>query len=260
MKRRVCGRWGRALARIAGIALAAGLMPAGWPTAALAQDDHGFRFVRIRYGDDGGSRGGNRGGFGRRGFGRAPWAHDWDTADLNFHTALERTTRIHVNGEPIVLTLSDPRIFEHPVLYICEPGYWTMSDEEAANLREYLNRGGFVLFDDFRSMREWEWFAQQMRLVLPDTEPTQIPPDHPIWEIYYSIDPVAAPSLVSGYAGLTDADEYHAYFDENGRMIALACYNQDIGDGWEWPEDNINQASTISFQMGINFLIYALTH
>jgi hypothetical protein len=43
-------------------------------------------------------------------------------------------------------------------------------------------------------------------------------------------------------------------------MVALMCYNQDIGDGWEWPERNFEDASTTAFQMGINFLMYALTH
>ena len=57
-----------------------------------------------------------------------------------------------------------------------------------------------------------------------------------------------------------DDDTYIAYFDSNGRIVALACYNQDIGDGWEYPERSLGDASTISFQMGINFLIYALTH
>jgi hypothetical protein len=99
-----------------------------------------------------------------------------------------------------------------------------------------------------------------MKLLFPDKEPEEIAPDHPIWSIYYDIDPVAAPSLVSGYAGSTDADRYMAYFDDKGRMMALANRNQDIGDGWEWPEQNFQDASTVSFQMGINFVMYALTH
>ncbi len=55
-------------------------------------------------------------------------------------------------------------------------------------------------------------------------------------------------------------DRYMAYFDDKGRMMALANHNQDIGDGWEWPNRNFDNASTISFQMGINFVMYALTH
>ena len=51
-----------------------------------------------------------------------------------------------------------------------------------------------------------------------------------------------------------------AYFDDSGRLVALANHNQDIGDGWEYPDRDFENASTVSFQMGINFVMYALTH
>lgn len=214
------------------------------------QTDHGFRFVRIQY-DAGGPGWLVRGG--------DPWSHDYPRAELHFYEALERTTAIRTERPPLVLRLDDRRIFEHPVLYLCEPGYWEVSDEEAENLRAYLERGGFILFDDFRGVREWDQLERQLQRVLPGTAPVEITPDHFIWSIYYEIDPVAAPSLVSG--GFSqEEDRYFGLFDDDGRMMALMCYNQDIGDGWEWPERNFEDASTISFQMGINFLMYALTH
>ena len=210
--------------------------------------DHGFTFVRIRYESTG------------RGWrGRDTWRHDYPTAELNFYEALERTTRVHVEGPPLVLELNDDRIFEHPVLYLCEPGWWQATEDEAKRLGEYLNRGGFILFDDFRGEREWRSFIAQMDRVLPDRAPVEIMPDHPVWDIYYSVDPVEAPSNVSGGYGKYE-DRYLGFFDDEGRMMALICYNQDIGDGWEWPDRNLEDASTISFQMGVNFLIYALTH
>lgn len=218
-----------------------------------AQDDHGFRFVRIKYdnaADGWRSRGGD------------PWRHDYPRAELHFYEALERTTQIYIEGPPLVLTLADDRIFEYPVLYLCEPGYWTMNGDELTNLREYLLRGGFILFDDFRGEREWGRLRSELDRLFPDREPVEIPPDHFIWSIYYEIDPVAAPSLVSGNFGFRGEfeDQYFAIFDDDGRMMALLCYNQDIGDGWEWPEYNLQQASTTAFQMGVNFLLYALTH
>ena len=99
-----------------------------------------------------------------------------------------------------------------------------------------------------------------MKRVFPDLEPEEISPDHPIWDIYFDVDPVAAPSLVSRREYDQGEDRYMAYFDDKGRMMALANHNQDIGDGWEWPDRNFQNASTISFQMGINFVMYALTH
>lgn len=223
---------------------------------AKAQTDHGFRFVRIQYGESGNN---DSGGWGRRR--GAQWAHDWPTAERNLHLALDRTTEIYVEGDPIVLRLGDDRIFEYPMLYLCEPGFWSMEDGEVENLREYLKRGGFLLFDDFGSEIQWIQMYEEMKRVFPDLEPKELPNDHPIWSIFYDIDPVEAPALVGGRGYFTKYDDtYLGYFDENGRLMALALYNQDIGDGWEWPDRNFADASTLSFQMGVNFLIYAFTH
>lgn len=234
--------------------VAAALLLSGIVQEAWAQADYGFRFVRVRF---------ETPGMQQRGWGRGGgpmWAHDYPVAEQNFYIALKRTTTIHVEEPHLVLDLMDPAIFEHPILYLCEPGYWQMTDEEVEQLREYLNRGGFLLFDDFRGDYEWYNLYEQMQRVLPNREPVELPPTHPIWNIYFDVDPVAAPSLVSGYFGTFEYDRYMAYFDDSGRLVALANHNQDIGDGWEYPDRDFENASTVSFQMGINFVMYALTH
>lgn len=211
-----------------------------------------FQFVRIRY-ESIGSR-----------WGRETWAFDYPTAERNLYEAIERTTSLRLGGEPIVLTLEDDRIFEHTVLYLCEPGYWQLREEEAANLKTYFARGGFMIIDDFHDYQaggpQWSNFYYNIKQVFPDLEPVELPPDHPIWSIYYDIDPVEAAST-KDYEGFGKYDDvYYGIFDDDGRMLCIICYNQDIGDGWEWPERNFEDASTVSFQMAINFIMYALTH
>ena len=226
--------------------------------AQVPADEHGFRFVRIRYETVR--------------YARYPtWRYDWPTAEQNLHEAIRRTTKLHLTGEPTVLTLTDPEIFEHPILYLCEPGYWRTNPEEVAQLRTYLTRGGFLIVDDFHDYgdgqtgREWENFYRILKQVFPDREPVELPPDHPIWTIYYDVDPVSALStkLQSGEVPWLDGDDdtYYGVFDDDGRLMVIICYNQDIGDGWEWPGGrNLGEASTVSFQMAINFIYYALTH
>ena len=226
--------------------------------ASIARDGYGFQFVRIRY----------ESGWGRGRRGRT-WAFDYPTAEINLHEAIRRTTELTLEGEPLVLSLDDDRIFEFPILYLCEPGYWITNDVEVENLKKYFARGGFMIIDDFhdygdgRVGPEWENFYNNIKQVFPDREPVELPPEHPIWSIYYDIDPVAALStkLQGGEVPWLDFDDdtYYGIFDDNGRMMAVICYNQDIGDGWEWPR-NIAEASTVSFQMAINFILYALTH
>ncbi len=217
----------------------------------------GFRFVRIRYQSIG------------RWNGRT-WAYDYPRAEQHLYEALERTTGIYLEGPPIVLDLTDQRIFDYPVLYLCEPGYWDASEEEIENLRTYLDRGGFIIIDDFHDAgggtfgREWENFYRILKRIFPDREPEELPNDHPIWSIYYDIDPLAAVStkIETGQTPWLDSDDdtYFGIFDDKGRLVMIVCYNQDIGDGWEWPEYNLANASTVSFQMAINFIVWALSH
>ena len=220
-----------------------------------------FRFVRIKY----------ESLYGRRyGWGLGPWAYDYPKAERNLHMAIERTTEIPLAGEPIVLTFQDKEIFHHPILYLCEPGYWKLPDEDIEPIRDYLDRGGFLIIDDFHDDGdgqlgpEWYNFYDNLKRIYPDREPVELTPDHPIWTIFYDIDPYNALSTKrqSGEVPWLDIDDdtYYGVFDEKGRMVMVICYNQDIGDGWEWPERNMGEASTVSFQMAINFIMYALSH
>lgn len=228
--------------------------------AQTSGDNLGFRFVRVRYDDYPGRRW------------REAWATDYPTAEQNLHRAIELTTGLYLEGPPIVLRLTDDRIFEHPVLYLTEPGYWMSNEEEAANLRKYLDRGGFLIIDDFHDYGrghvgpQWNNMYENIKRVYPDREPVELTADHPIWSVYYDIDPDAAMSTKNGGRGGYRMrfgpldDIYYGIFDDNERMVIAISYNQDIGDGWEWPDRNLADASTVSFQMAINFIIYALTH
>lgn len=222
-----------------------------------AQDDLGFRFVRVKYDSNRGGR-----GWGYRG--RGTWATDWPTSDLNLHEAIERTTEIQLLGQPLVYSFQDTAIFEYPVLYITEPGYWQTNDREVKSMQRYFARGGFMIIDDFHDFGgfgpQWYNMYNNIKQVFPDKEPVRLPNDHPIWSIYYDIDPIEAASTKPRFSRYDD--QYFAIYDDNGRMMCVICYNQDIGDGWEHPFGRrvLAEASTVSFQMGINFIIYALTH
>lgn len=191
------------------------------------------------------------------------WATDYPAAEQNLHTAIEITTNIKLDGPPIVLPLTDVKINEYPVLYLTEPGYWLTNEEEVVALRRYLERGGFIIIDDFHDrgnqrFSQWDNFYDNIKQVFPDREPTEMKADHPIWSIYFDIDPDLAPSTKPNFG--SDEDRYYAIYDDDGRIMVVICYNQDIGDGWEWPNRNTLDESSVSFQMAINFIVYALSH
>src|SRR5688572_33195544 len=136
--------------------------------------DGRLAFVRLRFAT-------GFGGFGRRGGRELPWAHDYPTADIHMMKIVNELTTVgpHVDGSNIY-SLDDPELMNHPVAYMSEPGFWSVSDEEAKGLRTYLLKGGFIIFDDFRG-RDWWNLEEQMKHVLPEGRFVEIDASHPIF-------------------------------------------------------------------------------
>jgi len=121
--------------------------------------DGRFTFVRVRYGQDY--------GFVSQGL---PWSHDYPAGEQHFMKILNELSYLHPHtDETNILTFDDPEIFKYPVAYLCEPGGWVMTDQEAAGLRTYLQKGGFVIVDDFR-YQHWGNFETQISRVLPEAQ------------------------------------------------------------------------------------------
>lgn len=217
-----------------------------------------FAFVRIQYDS-----------YFRGGFGYGTWAIDFPDADRNFLRGVARLSNIRVMSEPIVLRLDDERIFEYPFLYALEMGrsggaYF--SPLEIANLREYLLRGGFLMVDDFWGTREWENFAASMQGVFPDREIVRLAADHEIFRIYYDTDgPQMIPAL-GNPENIPERDvdhaSVHAIYDDHGRIMVLINWNTDLGDGWEhtYHPRYPTRFANMAYQLGINYLIYSMTH
>jgi len=139
-----------------------------------------FTFSRIRYG-----------GWGFRG--GSSWAHDYPRADEHLSMLMESLTSLNPNLERTnVFDLEDPEIFRHPILYVSEPGFWSISETGARNLREHLLKGGFVIFDDFEA-GQWVNFEAQFRRALPEAEFIEIDARHPVFHVFFEIDDIDVP-------------------------------------------------------------------
>ncbi len=213
------------------------------------EHDHRFAFTRIRYGARVG-----------RGFGG--WEHDYPTADRNFSAILDYITnaRVHLEGSNI-LDLDDPRIFENPVIYMSEPGYWTTDAAEAARLREYLLKGGFIMFDDFDGDAEWQNLVAQMKVVLPEHRFVQLDVTHPIFQCFFGLKTLDIPHpMLPGIQPV-----FLGLFEDNqpsSRMMAVANFNNDIGDYWEWSAEGLygDGPTNDAYRLGVNYLVYEMTH
>jgi hypothetical protein len=214
-----------------------------------------FTFLRLVYS-----------GTGWRG---SSWAVDYPKADLQFLYALQKLSDFTFVGTTNkALPLSDPEIFRYPFIYAVEVGHLFFSDQEAVQLREYLERGGFLVVDDFHGPAEWHYFYQQIKKVFPEYEPVELPADHPIFHCYYDIDNlIQVPGYHSVRSGRTwEKGGYEAKYmgieNEEGRLMVMINHNVDLGDAWEWAEQEAypREYATLAFQLGINYIIYAMTH
>ena len=241
-----------------------GLAPAAatqWHDDFNTPYDSKYHFVRVRY--DGG--GGGFGGF-RRGRRGGTWSHDYPRAERNFLQILKETTYVGTQAEGSnVLTFDDPELLKYPIAYIVEVGYWHPSDEEVRALGEYLLKGGFLIVDDTRDERGFEYrnFAAHMERALPGLTLVPLAHDHDIFDSFFRVDPLAVVSHPI-YGPPLDI-QYYAIFEDNDpekRMLVVFNFNNDIAEYWEYSDqgyvsiDLTNEA----FKLGVNYIVYAHTH
>ena len=198
---------------------------------------------------------------GRRRGGRNPgWRHDYPRAEIHLLKILSEVTNIRTNPESfVVVQLHESELMKYPFLYFSEPGTWDITPEEAANLREYLERGGFAIFDDFDGQRDWRVFESCMRAVYPERRFEKLQVEDPIFHCFFDIETLdmVPPNSIRG-----GAPEFLALRDEDGRIQAVANVNNDIGDFWEWSDENVFPVhlSNEAYKLGVNYIVYAMTH
>lgn len=218
------------------------------------------------------------GGFGGRGFrryggnwkdGRSSWTTDYPKADRHLAVALRRLTRVSIRSveQPIDLDDGDD-VFNYPWLYAVEVGHWALTDEQVKRFREYIDRGGFFMCDDFHGTYEWEIFLQSMKRVFPGRPIVDIPDSdaifHTVYDLQHRIQVPGAQYLRSGVTYEQDGYEprWRGIYDEHGRLMVAICHNMDLGDSWEYADDPVydEKFSATSFRIAANYVVYSMTH
>ena len=237
--------------------LAARGVTAGDAPSPIDQPPADFTFVRLIYSGGGGWRRGSS------------WSTDYPKADEQLLYAIRKLTDLSfIRPDSKVLPLTTDEIFEYPFLYAVEVGHMHLSDEEAAQLREYLLRGGFLMVDDFHGSWEWQNFYYEMKRVLPEYQPRDLPLSHPIFHCYFDIDALfQVPGLQFLYSGRTwEKDGRQARYmgieDDTGRVMVMINHNVDLGDAWEWADLQVypRRYVQLAFKLCVNYIVYSMTH
>ena len=228
-----------------------------WGRRNLRYDSRQVSFVRLAW---------TRGTFGGPVFGQGInfWLHEFPRAEQNLMRVLDDFTLVRARTDgSLNLTLDDPSLFNYPIAMMWEPGFWVMTDEQAESLRAYLQKGGFVIFNDFE-LRQWDNFEGQIRRVIPGAQLIALDETHPIFNSFFRIDQIDVPHPINHHLyGFTP--EYFGLFEDNdrtGRLMAVVNYNTNLAEYWQmagtgfFPID----AENIGFQLGVNYMMYGLTH
>jgi hypothetical protein len=199
------------------------------------------------------------------------WYTDYPEMDNNFTSLAQRLTGIDL-AEPVIVDASSPRIFKYPFIYTVEPGQMILGESEAANLREYLTRGGLWFADDFHGDEEFRQFLEQIYRVLPEATLVELNTSHPLFHCFYQIDEIIQVTN-DGIAKCRSCEQWEngptgkdpkvfAIVDGRGRINVLMAWNTDLGDGLEWADDPEypSKYSAYAFKLVMNLIVYATTH
>ncbi len=200
--------------------------------------------------------------------GGTAWTVDYPDGDRTFARLLARLTTIDVRSveQPVNLDDGDD-VFHWPFMISGLVGAWNLTDYQAAKLREYLLKGGFLLCDSFYGLDEWSGFERTLRRVFPDRAIVELPDDHPVFHHPYDIsnERLQIPTwqhLPIGYRSGGAEPHWRAILDDKGRIMVMITFNNDIADGWQHADNPSypRAAGNLSIRMGVNFAVYAMTH
>jgi hypothetical protein len=197
------------------------------------------------------------------------WTMDYPRSDRHLMAGIRRLTRIETRSvEQIVSLDGTGEVYNWPTLYAVEVGHWRLPDDQAAQLREFLLRGGFLMVDDFHGTKEWNTFLDSMRKVFPERPIVELANSDPIFHTVYDLDErfqVPGAQYFDSHQTY-EQDGYQprwrAIYDDKGRVMVAICHNMDLGDAWEWSDDAryYEKWASLAYRIAVNYFVYDLTH
>ena len=195
------------------------------------------------------------------------WAHDYPRTESHFVRILRDISKVRPFVEEgtimggAVVRLDEPALSFYPIAYLSEPGGWNMSEAEVTGLRNYIQRGGFIIFDDIEGSPnpDYDNLIKQWRRAFPNAKPVRLSNQHRIFHSYFSIDLSKIPSKTGLYA-----PEYMGIFEDNDptkRMVAVIDNYADVGELIQFSDEGVDVVpANEAYKLWVNYFVYALSH
>jgi hypothetical protein len=203
--------------------------------------------------------------------GGTSWTQDYPRADRHFAAALRRLTRLSVRSVEQPANPDDLNDFYNwPWMNAGEMGDWKLTPAEAGAIREYLLRGGFMMFDDFWGPEEYGRFDESMKMIFPDRPVVEIADKDAIFHAVYDLDDRVQVlgdwcvhfSMQCQQRAVGTQAHWLGVFDDRNRVMIAISFNNDIGDAWEWADgpQYPEKMAGLAIRIGVNYVIYSMTH
>jgi hypothetical protein len=217
--------------------------------------------------------------------GQPAWAHGYPVAEENLMRIMNEVSYLGAHDEAFnSIRFDDPELGKYPIAYVIEPDWWAITDSEVAALRAYMQKGGFVIVDDFKVrgfrgfgggggaeyLREgnnggggWPSFEAMMKQVMPEGRFVDLNASDPVFHSFFEITTTVLNNFPQAY--INGQPKFRGLYEDNDpskRLLMVVNYNTDISQYWEWsgrgfrPFDETNEA----YKLGVNYVIYGLTH
>jgi hypothetical protein len=212
----------------------------------------------------------------------AGWRTDYPWGQRHLLMRLSELTKTRVSWlSPDVphvwlVRLTDDALFDCPYLMASDVGTIGLSQDEAARLRLYLEKGGFLWVDDFWGEAAWDHWSRELARAMPPAEyPIEdVPLSDPIFHAMFDVKKVPQVTSIRFWratGGRTTSERgaesavphLRAIRDKHGRIMVAMTHNTDVSDSWEREADDpefFYQFSPDGYALGINVLLYAMTH
>ena len=196
------------------------------------------------------------------------WTQDGPPADRNFAAAVRRLTRIDARSVEQDVNLDDgDEVYNWPWIYAVRTGEWNLSDTQAKKLRDYLDRGGFLMVDDFWGSFEWDVFMRSMSRIFPDRKPVDVDNADALFHTIYDLNDRFRVTGAWGRFGRPYQDDgdtpyWRAIYDGKNRVAVAIVANSDLGDSWEYADDPSypEKWSGLGIRIAVNYIAYGFTH